>query len=406
MTTASRCARSTRRCNADPTPAVSNFTRRRRVGARHLDRLRPRLRDHGDDGDVHVHRRGGDRRARVRVRVHARRHRVRAVLRAAVHDHRPDRRPARAVRARQGPGRQRRPDAGLLRVAGDRCRPTRSRPTRPSSPARPRARSPARTCCSPSRPASPSRSSSARSTAAAFEGCEGLYELTEPRRPVRTRSPCARSTWPSRRTSTRRRRRRNWIVLGEPDTEIDSGPPAETQSASAAVHVLLRPDRRTGRDVRVLGRRVAVDAVQLAVHRRAAGRRRPGVRRGARVRGPRGQPLREHRRRADRRRDAGHLHLDGVPAAGSARVRHRHHASRRPSRPPAARRRSTRSASRPSARRRTWRCSSARSTVSRSSECELADGVRGPARRRARLPRARGRPGRAARRHARPSSGG
>ena len=39
------------------------------------------------------------------------------------------------------------------------------------------------------------------------------------------------------------------------------------------VHVLVRPDRRPGRQVRMLGRRVAVDAVQLAVHGRSAGRR-------------------------------------------------------------------------------------------------------------------------------------
>ena len=108
--------------NADPTPAVRDLDRRRHLGARHLDRLRartPRPPRRRATFEFTGEEETGD--AGVRVRVRARQRRVRRLLRAAVHGHRPDRRPARHVRARQGPGRQRRPDAGLLRVAGHRA---------------------------------------------------------------------------------------------------------------------------------------------------------------------------------------------------------------------------------------------------------------------------------------------
>jgi CSLREA domain-containing protein len=67
----------------------------------------------------------------------------------------------------------------------------------------------------------------------AWEGCEGLYELTDlqsgPHR-LEVRAVDMAEPVPNVDPTPAVR---NWVVLGVPDTVIDNGPPAETQSASA-----------------------------------------------------------------------------------------------------------------------------------------------------------------------------
>ena len=244
--TASRCARSTRRGNVDPTPARPQLHGRRRVGARHVDRLRPELRDRRRrratftfTGEEETGEAG------LRVRVRARRRRLRAAAPSAVHGHRPDRRPARDVRARQDPDGNVDPTPDfyewLVTRAGrhdaarhvDRRRPGRGSAVRPGRAVRlpqPTSRVEEFECSLDGGP---------------FEGCEGVYELTglatgshtlrvraldlaEPPNvdPTPGRSATGPCSACRRRGSTRR-------------------PPDPSHERERRVHVLLRPDAAT-----------------------------------------------------------------------------------------------------------------------------------------------------------------
>ena len=140
----------------------------------------------------------------------------------ADHVQRPDRRRALAARARQGPGRQRRPDAGRVEWAiGEVPDPV----TITSGPdARTESRGPPR---SSGRAPTPTRCSSARSTAPTSRSAARRRPTAAcSTRSTRSRS---RSTTPTR-SSTRCRPRYTWTVADDapPTTTITFGPPAVT----------------------------------------------------------------------------------------------------------------------------------------------------------------------------------
>ena len=187
--------------------------------------------------------------AGLRVRVLARQRRLRR-LHLAAHGHRPRRRPARVPGPRRGPRRHRRPDPGLLRVADHR--PGRHHAARHVHRRRAAARQ-----LRPGRDLRLRQQRAGRGVRVlarrrAVRGLRGRARAPGPGAGRAHARACAPSTWPSRRTSTRRRPAYTWTTLGEPDTTILSGPPDPSGSLQRDLHLRVRPGRR---DLPVLGRR-------------------------------------------------------------------------------------------------------------------------------------------------------
>ena len=161
--------------NVDPTPATRTWTVVDVSAPDTSIELRPELRDRGDERDLHVHRRGGERHRGQRVRVRARQRGLRA-LQPAAHRRRP-RRPARTC-SRSAPStrtatptRRRTSTSGWSSAPPDTTPPDTTIVTHPPATSGPDVRFGFLAN-------EPTDGFECSLDGGAFEGCESVHELT------------------------------------------------------------------------------------------------------------------------------------------------------------------------------------------------------------------------------------